>query len=158
MRNGLVRREELPSVGKGIGRDVHHAHEERPVQRQEEPAAAQDLDQTPVGVEAAGAGATCAPSVGALGVLPAAGTLGARGGLPAMMSFSCSASSVSHSSSALAIASTLSRFSSSSRRASLYCSSTMRRISWSTFCKVVSETFLCVVIERPRNTPPSFSL
>ena len=31
------------------------------------------------------------------------------------------------------------------------------RISASTFCIVTSETFLCVVIERPRNTSPSFS-
>src|SRR5688572_1218277 len=155
MRNCGFRIQELAAVGKGIGRDVHHAHQQRPVQRQEEPAAAQDAAQV---VElAAGAAAPWAPSLGALGVLLAAGGLGARGGLPAMMSFSWSASSVSHSSSARVIASTLSRFSSSSRRASLYCSSMMRLISESTFCSVDSETFLCVVMERPRNTSPSFS-
>ena len=33
----------------------------------------------------------------------------------------------------------------------------MRRISASTCCSVVSDTLLCVVTERPRNTSPSFS-
>ena len=59
-------------------------------------------------------------------------SLGGRGSRPAMMSSSCSASMVSHSSSAAVMTSTLSRFSSSRRRARLYWSSIMRRISAST--------------------------
>src|SRR5690348_9333089 len=87
-----------------------------------------------------------------------AGTgLGGRGGLPAMMSPIWSESSVSHSRSAFVIISTLSRLSSRSFLASAYCSSMMRRISWSIFCIVDSEMFLCVVIERPTKTSPSFS-
>lgn len=83
--------------------------------------------------------------------------LGGLGARPSMMSVICSASSVSHSSNAFAITSILSRFSSISRRANAYCSSIIRRISASTFCIVASDTFLCVVMERPRNTSPSFS-
>ena len=74
-----------------------------------------------------------------------------------MMSSTWPASSVSYSSSAAAIASTLSRLSSMSFLASAYCSSMMRRISRSTFCIVASDTFFCVAIERPRKTSPSFS-
>ncbi len=82
---------------------------------------------------------------------------GGRGGLPAMISAIWSESIVSSSSSALAIASTLSRLSSSSFRATAYCWSMILRISWSTFCIVASDTFFCVVIDRPRKTSPSFS-
>src|SRR4029079_11923453 len=103
-----------------------------------------------------GAGALGALSDGDGGAAEGAG-LGGRGGRPDMMSFTCSASIVSHSINALVIASTLSRFSSISRRASEYCSSMILRISASTFCIVASDKLLCVVMERPRNTSPSFS-
>src|SRR6187200_2266929 len=63
-------------------------------------------------------------------------SLGGRGSLPAMMSSSCSESMVSHSSKAFAMACILSLLSSISLRANEYCSSMMRRTSWSTFCIV----------------------
>ena len=74
-----------------------------------------------------------------------------------MMSAIWSASIVSSSSSAFAIASTFSRLSSRSLRATAYWESMILRISSSTFCIVDSDTFFCVVTDRPRNTSPSFS-
>src|SRR5256885_5780955 len=65
-----------------------------------------------------------------------------------MMSSSCSASMVSQSSMALAMACILSELSSISLRASPYCSSMMRRTSWSTFCIVCSLMLLVLLIER----------
>ena len=73
-----------PPSGKGIGRDVHHAHDEGKIKRQREPAAAENRAQL-----AAGAVAPAVPSVDGGGIGPGAtGTFGWRGGLPAMMSFS----------------------------------------------------------------------
>jgi hypothetical protein len=100
-----------------------------------------------------------------LGVAPGGGVpvdddwvgFGGRGGLPAMMSPICSASIVSNSSSALAIASTMSRFSSMSLRASAYCRSMMPRISASTLRIVSSDMLTVRVIARPRKISPSFS-
>ena len=86
MRYRCLRIQEPAAVGKGIGRDVDHAHQERPVERQEKPAAAQDAAQFLPQALAAGAAAPCAPSVGALGGTLGDGILGGRGGLPAMMS------------------------------------------------------------------------
>src|SRR6185436_4583493 len=153
VRDGRLRILEAAAVGKGIGRDVHHAHDQRTTEREGKPPALQ--------LHAAGVGAVspCAPPPSLLGLDGACEPegFGGRGGLPDMMSAICSASRVSNSSSAAAIASTLSRFSSRSLRATPYCLSMMRRISESTFCMVASETFLCVWIERPRKISPSFS-
>ena len=84
-------------------------------------------------------------------------SFGGRGSLPAMMSSSWSESMVSHSNSALAIACTLSLFSSISLRASAYCVSMILRTSSSTFCMVDSLMVVVLVTERPKNTSPSFS-
>src|SRR5205809_167921 len=74
-------------------------------------------------------GAALGPAVGfADGEAGMAVGFGGRGGLPCMMSSTWPASSVSYSSSAAAIASTLLRLSSMSFLASAYCSSIMRRI------------------------------
>ena len=138
--------EEAAAVGKRVGRDVDDAHDaagargrsgarrsERPqLQRQSTGAARRRVPgesarrqagfadgAAPAPARRPAAACRCADCVG----------FGGRGGRPAMMSSIWSASSVSHSSSALAIASTLSRLSSSSLRASAYCSSMIRRIS-----------------------------
>src|ERR1043166_2975106 len=60
MRRGRFRREEPAAVGEGVGRDVHHAHDQRSVQRQREAPAAQDWLRR---LYALGAGAVspCAP-------------------------------------------------------------------------------------------------
>ena len=165
VRDRRSRLEVAAAVGEGVGRDVDHAHDERARQRQQEAAAAQPGrgGGSARSLHHLGSGAGVPVGAGALGPLSRGlGTtfgegFGGRGGRPCMMSSIWSASIVSHSSSALAIASTLSRFSSSRRRARRYCVSMMRRISPSTFCMVASETFLCVVIERPRKISLSFS-
>src|ERR1051325_7089197 len=122
MRRGRFRREEPAAVGEGVGRDVHHAHDQRSVQRQREAPAAQDWLRR---LYALGAGAVspCAPPslVGFAGFFGLPEGLGGRGGLPSMMSPIWSASIVSHSSSALVMASTLSRLSSRRVRAARYC-------------------------------------
>ena len=74
-----------------------------------------------------------------------------------MMSPIWSESMVSNSSSAAAIASTLSRLSSSSLRATAYCVSMMLRISVSILSSVSPDTLVVRVIERPRKISPSSS-
>src|SRR5918992_1954719 len=135
MGNGSAGIEKAPAVGKGVGRDVHHAHDEGFGQRERESPALQYRGVSLFYAPAAGAVAPSAPASGAGGLAALCEPLGfgGRGGLPAMMSPIWSASSVSYSSSAFAIASTLSRLYSSRRRARRYCWSTMRRISASTF-------------------------
>ena len=74
----------------------------------------------------AASGPALGPNVGLAGVDDG---FGGRGGRPCMTSSTWSVSSVSHSSSAFAIISTLSRLASINFRASPYCSSMMRLIS-----------------------------
>ena len=47
MRDGSLGIKELATVRKRIGRDIHHTHQQRAVERQEESAAAQDPAQAP---------------------------------------------------------------------------------------------------------------
>src|SRR3954452_24148785 len=159
MRDRRFRREEPAAVGERIGRNVHHAHHQGLVECAPEATAPQKARVVLLYAVGAGAVSPCAtPSLAGLeGFCEPPEGLGGRGGLPSMMSEIWSASIVSHSSSALVIASTLSRLSSKSLRATRYCWSMMRRISASTFCMVASDTFLCVWIERPRKISPSFS-
>ena len=115
----------------------------------------------------AGAGGTAqAPEEAApegpalLGLPPVGGVLpptGGRGSRPSMMSLIWSASIVSHSSSALAMAWALSRFWSRMSQATLYWASMIFRISSSTFCMVASDMWVVLVTLRPKNTSPSFS-
>src|SRR5918999_4208747 len=159
MGNGSAGIEKAAAVGKGVGRDVHHAHDEGFGQRERKSPALQYRGVSLFYAPAAGAVAPSAPASGAGGLAALCEPLGlgGRGGLPAMMSPIWSASMVSHSSRVFAISSTLSRFSSSSLLARRYCTSMMRRLSASAFCMVASEKFLWVVIERPRKISLSFS-
>ena len=79
---------------------------------------------------------------------------GGFGVLPAMMSLICCSSIVSYLMSACAIASSLSRFVSRMFCAFLYAVSMTRRTSTSMTCAVSSDTCLCCVTWRPRNTSP----
>src|SRR5262245_62194942 len=91
MGNGGFRVEKPAAVGKGVGRDVHHAHHQGLAEV--EPVTTGDQNAHPY---AAGCGATTpsAPSEGGLEAVPAPPLgLGGRGGRPAMMSFTCSESS-----------------------------------------------------------------
>ena len=85
--DGGGRFQEPPAVGEGIGRDVDHAHDEGPREREREAPAAQ---RRGLRVYALGAGAVspCAqPSEAGLeGFCELPEGLGGRGGLPSMMS------------------------------------------------------------------------
>src|SRR6185312_5406855 len=155
------------AVGKGIGGDVDHAHDARRGEVEQAAAQPQHARLAPharvsgwprvrqAGV-VEGSALPAGGGGGGVGAAPA-GCFGARGGRPARMSSIWSASIVSNSSSALAIACILSLLSTMSFLASAYCSSMMRRISFSIFSSVWLETLLVRVIERPRNTSPSSS-
>src|SRR6185295_12979162 len=167
VRDRLRSIEEPPAIGERIRRDVHDAHHEGTGRRKGKGAshgfsrayAACRLPATAYAFSTGvvvGSAARPPPPLSGGGTGLATG-LGGRGGLPPMMSLIWSASMVSHSSSALVITSTLSRFSSSRRRASAYCWSMIARTSLSTDFIVSSDMFWCVVTWRPRNTSPSFS-
>src|SRR6185295_2534950 len=142
VRDRLRSIEEPPAIGERIRRNVHDAHHEGTGRRKG---------------KGASHGFSRAYAACRLPATAYAFSTGVVVGLAAMMSLIWSASMVSHSSSALVITSTLSRFSSSRRRASAYCWSMIARTSLSTDFIVSSDMFWCVVTWRPRNTSPSFS-
>src|SRR5690606_23599 len=165
MRDGGVGFEVARSVGKRIGGDVEDSHDQR-APEWELAAPAKQLGThgcitaprfyTGVAAVLPLPPPTAGAPAGGVGESGVSKFLGGRGARPSMMSSIWSESMVSHSSSAAAMASILSRLPSMMLRATVYCSSMILRISWSTFCMVDSDTCVVLVTLRPRKTSPSF--